>query len=178
MWCWREGRKSQLDWSCEKYLRDKYCAWQRPPATRPATFYVWKTRGCQCSFRLLMMDGVSPETCWTSYKYGIIKFDTLLHLFGFFFMNFTMMYGSMNVKPMVGVVTFLVIFLCHVLYLMLLALFLGLIFQSHISTCFQICSVDSSFRFSYSSPLVNFTICCKTYEQHQLLYGEIHVLFL
>jgi len=21
--------------------------------TRPTTFYVWKTRGCQCSFRLL-----------------------------------------------------------------------------------------------------------------------------
>ena len=33
-----------------------------------------KNRGCQCSFRLLMMGGVSPETCWASYKYGIIKF--------------------------------------------------------------------------------------------------------
>jgi len=32
-------------------------------ATRPTTFHVWKTRGCQCSFRLLMMGGVSPETC-------------------------------------------------------------------------------------------------------------------
>jgi len=51
-----------------------YCAWQRPPTTRPTTSHVWKTRGCQCSFRLLMMDGVSPETCWASYKYGIIKF--------------------------------------------------------------------------------------------------------
>jgi len=29
---------------------------------------VWKTRGCQCSFGLLMMGGVSPETCWASYK--------------------------------------------------------------------------------------------------------------
>jgi len=28
--------------------------------------HVWKTRGCQCSFRLLMMGGVSPETCWAS----------------------------------------------------------------------------------------------------------------
>jgi len=45
------------------------CAWQRP-----TTFHVWKTRGCQCSFRLLMMGGVSPETCWALYKYGIIKF--------------------------------------------------------------------------------------------------------
>ena len=37
-------------------------------------FHVWKTRGCQCSFRLLMMGGVSPETCWASYKYRIIQF--------------------------------------------------------------------------------------------------------
>jgi len=44
------------------------CAWQRPP-----TFHVWKTRGCQYGFRLLMMGGVSPEKCWASYKYGIIK---------------------------------------------------------------------------------------------------------
>jgi len=29
------------------------CAWQRLPTTRPTTFHVWKTRGCQCSFRLL-----------------------------------------------------------------------------------------------------------------------------
>jgi len=47
---------------------------QGPQTTRPTTFYVWKTRGFQCSFRLLMMGGVSPETCWASYKYGIIKF--------------------------------------------------------------------------------------------------------
>jgi hypothetical protein len=51
-----------------------YCAWQRLPTTCPTTFYVWKTRGCQCSFRLLMMGSVSLETCWASYKYGIIKF--------------------------------------------------------------------------------------------------------
>ena len=46
---------------------------QRPPATRPTAFHVWKTRGWQCSFRLLMMGGVSSEMCWASYKYGIIK---------------------------------------------------------------------------------------------------------
>jgi len=51
-----------------------HCAWQRPPLTRPTTFHAWKTRGCQCSFKLLMMGGVSPETCWASYKYGIITF--------------------------------------------------------------------------------------------------------
>ena len=27
-----------------------------------------KTRGCLCSFRLLMMGGMSPETCWASFK--------------------------------------------------------------------------------------------------------------
>jgi hypothetical protein len=50
------------------------CACLRPPTTRRTTFHVRKTRGCQCSFRLLMMGGMSPKTCWTSYKYGIIKF--------------------------------------------------------------------------------------------------------
>jgi len=30
-----------------------------------------------------MMGGVSPETCWASHKYGIINFDTLLHLVAF-----------------------------------------------------------------------------------------------
>jgi hypothetical protein len=57
-----------------KITRKYNRAWQRPPTTRPTTFHVWKTRGCQCSFRLLMMGGVSPETCWVSYNYGIIKF--------------------------------------------------------------------------------------------------------
>jgi hypothetical protein len=73
-------------------------AWQRLPTTRSTTFHVWKTRGCQCSFTLLIMGGVSPETCWASYKYGIINFDTLLHLVGIFCMNFTMMHGSTNIK--------------------------------------------------------------------------------
>ena len=61
-------------WTCSWTLSAQYCAWQRLPTTRPTTFYVWTTRGCRCSFRLLMMGGVSPETCWASYKYGIIKF--------------------------------------------------------------------------------------------------------
>ena len=62
-------------WTCSWWtLSGTYCTWQRPPTTRPTTFHVWKIRGCQCSFRLLMMGGVSPETCWASYKYGVIKF--------------------------------------------------------------------------------------------------------
>ena len=62
------------------------------------TFHVWKTRGCQCSFRLLMMGGMLPETCWASHKYGIIKFDTLLHLVGFLFMNCAMVHRPTNIK--------------------------------------------------------------------------------
>jgi len=31
---------------------------QHPPITGPTTGHVWKTRGCQCSFRLLMMGSV------------------------------------------------------------------------------------------------------------------------
>ena len=55
-------------------LSGTICAWQRPPTTCPTTFHVWKTRGCQCSFRFIMMGVVSPEICWASYKYEIIKF--------------------------------------------------------------------------------------------------------
>jgi len=62
-------------WMCSWWtLSGTVCAWQCPQTTRPSTFHVWKTRGGQCSFRLLMMGGVSPETCWASYKYVIIKF--------------------------------------------------------------------------------------------------------
>jgi len=50
-----------------------YATWQRPTTTRPTTFHICKTRGCLCSFRLLMMGSVLPETCWASFKYGIIK---------------------------------------------------------------------------------------------------------
>jgi len=57
-------------WTCSWWtLSGTLC----PPTTRSTTFHVWKIRGCQCSFGLLMMGGVSPETCWASYKYGIIK---------------------------------------------------------------------------------------------------------
>ena len=40
----------------------EYATWQRPTTARPTTFHICKTRGCLCSFRLLMMGGVSPET--------------------------------------------------------------------------------------------------------------------
>jgi hypothetical protein len=57
---------------------------------RLTTFHVCKTTDCYCSFELLIMGGVSPETCWTSYKHRIIKSDRLLHLVGFF-TNFKVM---------------------------------------------------------------------------------------
>jgi hypothetical protein len=65
---------------------------------RPKIFHVCKTRGCLCSFEFLMMGVVSPETCWASYKHGVINFDRLLHLVGYFCTNFTMMHGSTNTK--------------------------------------------------------------------------------
>jgi hypothetical protein len=48
------------------------------PTTGPTTFHVWNTRGCQCSFRLLMMGGVTPETCWASYKHEKIIFRYII----------------------------------------------------------------------------------------------------
>jgi hypothetical protein len=39
-------------WTCSWWtLSAMYCAW-RLPASRLTTYHVWKTRGCQCSFRL------------------------------------------------------------------------------------------------------------------------------
>ena len=34
-----------------------------PTTAHPTTLNVCKTRGCLCSFRLLMMGGVLPKTC-------------------------------------------------------------------------------------------------------------------
>ena len=50
-------------WICSWWtLSGTYYAWQHPPTTHPTTFHVWKTRGCQCSFRLLMIGSVWPKT--------------------------------------------------------------------------------------------------------------------
>jgi hypothetical protein len=45
-----------------------YATWQRPTTAHLTTFHICKTRGCLCSFRLLMIGAVSPETCRTSFK--------------------------------------------------------------------------------------------------------------
>ena len=53
-------------WTCIWWtLSGTYCAWQR---------LRMKIQRLPVQFRLLMMGGVSPKTCWASYKYGIIKF--------------------------------------------------------------------------------------------------------
>ena len=62
-----------------------YAAWQHPTTARLTTFHVCKSRGCLCSFGLLMMGGVSPEICWASFKIRNNKIlITLLHLVGIF----------------------------------------------------------------------------------------------
>jgi hypothetical protein len=73
-------------------IRSLKLHWQRSPTTRPTTCYVWKTRGCQCSCRLLMRGGVSPETCWASYKYGIIKFWYIVSSFWIFLFSQSIVY--------------------------------------------------------------------------------------
>jgi hypothetical protein len=68
---------------------------------QPSTV-LCKTRGCLCSFRLLMMGGVSPETCWASFK--IRNNKILIHcciLLGLFCKNCTTMHGSTNIKCLV-----------------------------------------------------------------------------
>jgi hypothetical protein len=76
-----------------------YATWQRPTAARPTTFHVCRTRDCLCSFRLLMMGGVSPETCWASLK---IKNNKILIqcciLLVFLCKNCTMMHESTNIN--------------------------------------------------------------------------------
>ena len=54
--------KSRSIYSCVIVV-GRVVAGRCPATTHPATLHVCKTRGCYCSFRLLMMGGVSPETC-------------------------------------------------------------------------------------------------------------------
>jgi hypothetical protein len=69
-----------------------------PDSVQQPSTVLWKPEAASTVFGLLVMGGVSPKTCWASYKHGIINFYTLLHLVGFFFMNFIMMDGSTNIK--------------------------------------------------------------------------------
>jgi len=72
-----QGPKTALAASGFSYVEGCWtCRWWTLSGTVLCltTFHVWKTRGCQCSFGLMMTGGASPETCWASYKYGIIRF--------------------------------------------------------------------------------------------------------
>ena len=94
-------RSSQWTNFCEilyRGHRKAHCAWRCPPYACPTTPHVCKTRGCQCSFRLPMMGGVSPETCWASYKYGRIKFWYVVASCWIFFLNYTTMHRSTNIR--------------------------------------------------------------------------------
>jgi hypothetical protein len=74
-------------------IRSLKLHWQ--PLVFPTCKVVGRVVGGR--FRLLMMGGVSPETCWASYKYEIIKFWYIVASCCFF-MNCTMMHGSTNIK--------------------------------------------------------------------------------
>jgi hypothetical protein len=65
--------------------------------THPSTLHVCKTRVCKCSFRLLMIGGVSPKTCWALYIHEI-KFWYTAASCWIFYVNYTMMHGSANIR--------------------------------------------------------------------------------
>ena len=100
--CWSVvGGRCQVEY--EKIQSDStdctfsYSTWQPPPVTRPTTLHVCKTRGCFCSFRFLMMGGVSHETCWASGKYEI-KFWFTVASCWISYVNYIMMHGSTNIN--------------------------------------------------------------------------------
>jgi hypothetical protein len=71
---------------------------QQRHVRQPPTI-LCKTRGCLWSFRLLMMGGVAPETCWASFN--IRNNKSLIHcciLLAFSVRNYTIMHGSTIIK--------------------------------------------------------------------------------
>jgi hypothetical protein len=56
--------------NCSTCAVNYVCSWRQLPATTN----VCKTRGCNYSFELLMMSGVSLETCWAIKKHWNNKF--------------------------------------------------------------------------------------------------------
>jgi len=94
-------------------LSGSVATWQRPTAARPTTFHVCKTRGCLCSFRLLMMGVVSPETCWASFK--IRNNNMLIHcciLLGFSLWElYVINFNGLNVNTTVHLIDSYVVLL-------------------------------------------------------------------
>ena len=112
--------KTALAASGFAYVRGCWTLWlldadsvQQPQ--RPTTSHVCKTRACLSGFELLMMGGVSPETCWALFKHGIINVDTVLHLIGYFYMNYTMIHGSTNIKSLIFTFTTLTVKLMKII---------------------------------------------------------------
>jgi hypothetical protein len=72
--------------------------WLSHRSRQPKTYV--KPEATITVFELLMMGGVSPETCWAIKNTGIINSTTRLHLVGSFYEIYTTMHGSMNIKFM------------------------------------------------------------------------------
>jgi hypothetical protein len=72
------------------------------PSQRPSTINVCKTRGCSYSFELLMMGGVSPETCWAIKKHWNNQFYNTVASCWFFlwesFPGFKKSYGDITFR--------------------------------------------------------------------------------
>jgi hypothetical protein len=66
-------------WTCSCWTASTSYTSEELPRSKKSTRYTSdnllraKTQRLPCSFRLLMMGGVSPETCWASYKYRIVN---------------------------------------------------------------------------------------------------------
>jgi hypothetical protein len=76
-----------------------YATWQLSTTARPTTFHVCQTKGCLCTFRILMKGGVWPETCWALFKIRNNKIVySVAFCWIFYYKNCTMMHGSTNIR--------------------------------------------------------------------------------
>jgi len=66
------------------------------PSQRPATINVCKTKGCNYSFKLLMVGGVSPETCWAIKKHWNNKFYYMVASCWFFLWDLSVFLSDVN----------------------------------------------------------------------------------
>jgi hypothetical protein len=82
--CW------QLSWLSGNWVPTQ--PWQLPTTTN-----VCKLRGCNYSFELLMMSGVSLEHVEQLSNIGIINSTTKSHLVGYIYKIYVMMHGCMNI---------------------------------------------------------------------------------
>jgi hypothetical protein len=107
--------------------------------------YEAKTRGCYCSYELLMMGEKTPETCWAANKRRDNKMENCC-IWLVIYLNYTMMHGLTNLKS-------LCLFCFHTNFNpfsqwrdILLTLFTGEFFKTVIV---KTCSADGS-NFTYA----------------------------